>query len=255
MPDLYILAGCNGAGKTTASTIVLPEIWKCKEFVNADNIAAELCPSDPDSVAMEAGRIMLGKLDRLIREGASFSIETTLSTRSYMSLIKAARAKGYTVTLLFFWLASPEVAIDRVASRVRKGGHDIPTDIIRRRYGRGIQNLIDLYTGICNYWLVVSNMSGVPEMIAEGRFSEEIRIRDGAVWALIADQKQYFDSVEEPGMPYSGSYAERILQGIRKAVDIAIREAALKNETMVIADKEGNIKHIPAVELLKGIPG
>lgn len=253
MPDLYILAGCNGAGKTTAGRIVLPEIWKCKEFVNADSIAAELCSTDPDSVAFEAGRIMLGKVDQLIREGADFSIETTLSTRSYVSLIKAARAKGYAITLLFFWLASPEVAIDRVASRVRKGGHNIPPDIIRRRYGRGIQNLIDLYTGICNYWLVVSNMSDIPEMIAEGRFSEETRIRDLALWEMMTDQKQRFDRVEEPGMPYSGSYAERILQGIRKAIDIAIREAALKNETMVIADKKGNIKHVPAIELLKGM--
>jgi len=96
----------------------LPEIWDCREFVNADNIAAGLSPFNPDSVALEAGRIMLGRIRELIREGADFAFETTLATRSYVSLIKEAKEKGYLVTLVYFWLDSPEQAIKRVAKRV-----------------------------------------------------------------------------------------------------------------------------------------
>ncbi len=115
MANLYIIAGCNGAGKTTASYIVLPELFECKEFVNADNIAAGLSPFNPASVALAAGRIMLERIIVLMNEGVDFAFETTLSTKSYVSLIKKAKAMGYKVTLLYFWLSSPEVAIDRVA--------------------------------------------------------------------------------------------------------------------------------------------
>lgn len=250
MPDLFILAGCNGAGKTTASKIVLPELWKCKEFVNADSIAAALCPADPDSVAIEAGRLMIGRVDQLLEEGADFSIETTLSTRSYISLIKRAREKGYTITLLFFWLASPEMAIDRVASRVSKGGHNIPEAIIRRRYGRGIQNLTGLYTGICNSWIIVNNTNSDPEIIAEGRFTKPTAVWDERIWEMIAQQKRGFDMVGEQELPYRSAYAEKVRQCIKKAIVIMLREAAIKNETVVVGDSEGNFREVPARELL-----
>src|SRR3954469_19416595 len=109
MPDLYIIGGCNGSGKTTASYTVLPEMLDCKEFVNADNIAAGLSPFNPESVALEAGRIMLQRIDELLNRGIDFAFETTLSTRSYVSLVKRAQQKGYEVTLLFFWLSSPQM--------------------------------------------------------------------------------------------------------------------------------------------------
>src|SRR5690606_26867166 len=115
MPDLYIIAGCNGAGKTTASYSVLPEMLNCKEFVNADSIAAGLSPFNPEAVAFEAGRIMLDRVKTLIAEQEDFAFETTLSTRSYVSLIQLAKSKGYEVTLVFFWLNSPELAVERVA--------------------------------------------------------------------------------------------------------------------------------------------
>lgn len=134
MPNLYIIAGCNGAGKTTASYTVLPEILECKEFVNADSIAAGLSPFNPESVALEAGRLMLQRINTLLEENVDFAFETTLSTRSYASFIKKARTVGYTVTLLYFWLNSPEFAMSRVAERVERGGHNIPEDIIKRRY-------------------------------------------------------------------------------------------------------------------------
>ena len=141
MPNLYIIAGCNGAGKTTASYTILPEILDCREFVNADNIAAGISPFNPESVAIEAGRIMLKRIDELLSERVDFAFETTLATRSYVSLIKKAQQAGYEVTLLYIWLSSPAMALRRVAKRVSKGGHNIPPDVIERRYFRGIKNL------------------------------------------------------------------------------------------------------------------
>ena len=119
MANLYVIAGCNGAGKTTASYTVLPEMLNCKEFVNADSIAAGLSPFKPESVSFEAGRIMLNRISQLIGEKVDFGFETTLSAKSYISLIKNAREAGYEISLLYFWLSSPEFAISRVAERVR----------------------------------------------------------------------------------------------------------------------------------------
>ena len=126
MSKLYIIAGCNGAGKTTASYTVLPEILECREFVNADEIAKGLSPFNPSSVAIEAGRLMLKRIGELLSAGVSFSVETTLSTRSYINLIQQARNQGYSVSLIYFWLNSPELAIERVKQRVANGGHDVP---------------------------------------------------------------------------------------------------------------------------------
>jgi predicted ABC-type ATPase len=168
MPSLYIISGCNGAGKTTASQTILPEILNCQEFVNADSIAAGLSPFNPENVAFEAGRIMLHRINQLIEEKIDFAFETTLSTRSYVSLIKKTQSIGYEVTLLFFWLNSPELAMQRVAKRVSKGGHNIPSTTIDRRYYRGISNLINLYIPVCNNWLAINNMNVLPDIIAQG---------------------------------------------------------------------------------------
>ena len=144
MPTLYIISGCNGAGKTTASYSVLPDILECREFVNADEIAKGLSPFNPSSVAIQAGRLMLRRIDELMAAQLSFSVETTLSTRSYLSLIRQAQARGYTVSLIYFWLNSPELAIERVKQRVANGGHDIPPQIIRRRYKAGLNNFFKI---------------------------------------------------------------------------------------------------------------
>jgi len=167
MPNLYIISGCNGAGKTTASYTILPEILNCREFVNADNIAAGLSPFNPESVALEAGRTMLLRIGELMADHADFAIETTLATRSYVSLIKRAHLNGYRVSLLYFWLSSPDVAVERVAKRVANGGHHIPSDTIERRYYRGIYNLYNLYMSVCDEWTVVDNTDISPEIIAQ----------------------------------------------------------------------------------------
>lgn len=167
MKTLYIIAGCNGAGKTTASLTMLPEIWNCCEFVNADEIAHGLSPFNPESVAFEAGRLMLKRIGVLVEGDESFSIETTLSTKSYAKLVERAHSNGFSVQLLFFWLPSPEIAVKRVERRVLEGGHNIPTDVIIRRYYAGIRNLFNIYMDIVDSWMLVDNYS-VPRVIIAG---------------------------------------------------------------------------------------
>ncbi|WEK38459.1 MAG: zeta toxin family protein [Candidatus Pseudobacter hemicellulosilyticus] len=188
MPNLFIIAGCNGAGKTTASYTILPEILHCKEFVNADSIAAGLSPFNPESVAFEAGRIMLKRIDQLMEEGADFAFETTLATRSYVVLIRRAKEKGYRVTLLFFWLSSPEMALVRVEKRVKSGGHNIPADIVRRRYYRGIENLVKLYLPVCDNCLVVNNVKEYPEAIAKAEIGKDTVVINTDIWKTILTQ-------------------------------------------------------------------
>lgn len=154
---LYIIAGCNGAGKTTASYGILPDILDCKEFVNADEIARGLSPFQPEKVAIEAGRIMLQRIDELFRQGSDFAFETTLATKTYVQKIKKAREDGYIVTLLFFWLNSVEMAKDRVKRRVSEGGHNIDEEVIERRYVAGIKNLFQLYLPVCDIIILMDN--------------------------------------------------------------------------------------------------
>lgn len=158
-PTLYIIAGCNGAGKTTASYTVLPELLKCKEFVNADEIAKGLSPFNPESVAIEAGRLMLERINLLLSQNKTFAIETTLSTRSYAKLVEKAKTRSYSVILLFFWLPTPEMAIARVAKRVREGGHNIPVDTIRQRYWAGLKNFFNIFSPIVDEWMFIENIN------------------------------------------------------------------------------------------------
>ncbi len=187
MPRLYIISGCNGAGKTTASYTVLPEMLHCKEFVNADEIARGLSPFNPESVAIEAGRLMLSRMDELLEEGIDFAFETTLATRSYASFIKRAQGKGYYVSLVYFWLESPELAIDRVKMRVAAGGHNIQEEVIRRRYRNGIKNLFSLYTPICDYWIVFDNSNPPFKVIAKGNKNGTMMIINSSLYKILKD--------------------------------------------------------------------
>ena len=140
MPSIYIIAGCNGAGKTTAAYNLLPKVFKTVEFVNADEIARGLSPFNPAGVAFQAAKIMLERLKHLISRKKSFAFETTLSGLTYLKFIQSAKLKGYDVTLFFIWLNNFELAKKRVVARVNKGGHNIPEDVIERRYAKGIKN-------------------------------------------------------------------------------------------------------------------
>lgn len=167
MPKLFIIAGCNGAGKTTASFTILPEILNCHEFVNADIIAKGLSPFAPEKAAVAAGRILLERVKELMESGKDFAIETTLATRTHAKMIKEAQQRGYIVTILFFWLNMPSLAIERVRLRVQSGGHHVSEDKIRRRYDMGIIHLFQLYLPICDYWIIIDN-SNAPMIISEG---------------------------------------------------------------------------------------
>jgi predicted ABC-type ATPase len=176
--NLYIIAGCNGAGKTTASFTILPEIIECKEFVNADEIAKGLSPFQPESVAFESGRIMLNRINELLSAGESFAFETTLSTRSYKNLILRAKESGYTTILLFFWLKNIELAKTRVKTRVAEGGHNIEADVIERRYVKGIKNLFEIYWPIVDGLMMFDNSNGKPHLIARRADDENLVIFD-----------------------------------------------------------------------------
>ncbi|MGN7990631.1 zeta toxin family protein [Pedobacter sp. 22226] len=182
MQDLYIISGCNGAGKTTASFTVLPEMLNCREFVNADEIARGISPFKPASVAIRAGKIMLNRIEELLNQKVDFAIETTLTTKSYLNTIEKAKSLGYQVTLLFFWLNDVELAIERVKTRVLEGGHDIPEDVIRRRYKKGIENL-QQFTNVADYWLIINSSNGDLQFIAEGNLKNEITIFERNTWS------------------------------------------------------------------------
>lgn len=167
LPKLYIIAGCDGAGKTTASFTILPEVLDCKEFINADEIAKGLSPFQPESVAVQAGRIMLARMDELLQKGETFAFETTLATKSYKQKIEWAQANGYEVTLLFFWLDSPNIAKKRVAQRVAEGGHNIPLETIERRYYNGIANLFAIYIDMVDICYIFDNSEGERTPIAK----------------------------------------------------------------------------------------
>lgn len=182
MPNLYVIAGCNGSGKTTASFTILPEMLNCDVFINADEIARGLSPLNPEKAAIEAGRLMLTKIDKLIAAEEDFAFETTLATRSYASKISKARDAGYIVTLLFLWLDSPELATERVKARVEEGGHDVKDHVIERRYYAGLKNLFDLYIPVADYWMVFNNSCMQSELIAEGYSDKQIDIKNNTTF-------------------------------------------------------------------------
>ena len=166
MPTLYIIAGCNGAGKTTAAYYLLPEVFKTVEFVNADEIARGLSPFNATGVAIQAAKIMLERLNYLIRQNESIAFETTLSGLNYLQFIKEAKLKGYEVVFFFVWLNSIELAKQRVAVRVTKGGHNIPADVIERRYNKGLHNF-SKYVVKADAWYIYNNSGKQYELIAK----------------------------------------------------------------------------------------
>lgn len=200
MPRLYIISGCNGAGKTTASYSLLPEMLDCKEFVNSDEFAKGLSPFDPSKASIQASRFMLMKIRYLLKRQQDFAVETTLATRTLLKIVKQAQAAGYTVTLLYFWLRSPELAIERVKARVEAGGHNIPEETIRRRYQVGIYYFFNYYAPVCERWILADNSQIPFRVIAEGSKDELINIKDEETYAKIhAIAEEKHKAMEENG--------------------------------------------------------
>jgi predicted ABC-type ATPase len=180
-PRIVILAGPNGAGKSTVAKYLLTEKYVINEFVNADSIAAGLSAFAPEDVAFEAGRIMLRRIDALLKDKRSFAFETTLASKSFSRLIARAQASGYRVTLLYVALPAAQLAKRRVARRVKEGGHSIPENVIERRFYRSLDNLMHRYRVVVDEWFVYDNSElKTPALVAYG---------SGAAVNIIEEQK------------------------------------------------------------------
>ncbi len=200
MPRLYIISGCNGAGKTTASYSLLPEMLDCREFVNSDEFAKGLSPFDPSQASIQASRYMIMKIRYLLKKQKDFAVETTLATRTLLKTVRMAQEAGYTVTLLYLWLNSPDLAVQRVRARVGAGGHDIPEETIRRRYNVGIYYFFNSYSPICERWILADNSQIPFRVIADGSKTDIVNIKDEETYRkikAIADDRKKI--VEETG--------------------------------------------------------
>ena len=184
MPKLYIISGCNGSGKTTASYTLLPDLLNCREFVNSDEFAKSFSPFDPGAASVTASRYMLMKINYLLDRKSDFAIETTLATRSLLQIVLQAKRLGYECTVLYFWLNSPELAIERVKDRVASGGHNIPDAVIRRRYVMGLQYLFDVYVPVIDRWILADNSKPPFQVVAEGS-KDVVYIKDNEKYQLI----------------------------------------------------------------------
>ena len=186
MAEIYIFGGCNGSGKTTLATTILSSLENQLEFVNADIIAAELNPNNVDAAAIQASRLMLERLNTLSRQGTDFAFETTLAARTFARFLRNCQAQGYRINLVYVWLESVELAVNRVAKRVISGGHNIPEDIIRRRYERGRKNFVELYLPLADLFQAYDNSGEQSRLIAYCSESEQgITIVKHDIWNQI----------------------------------------------------------------------
>jgi predicted ABC-type ATPase len=165
-PVCYIIAGPNGAGKTTFARKFLPEYVKCLNFINADLIAGGISPFAPEKASIQAGRIMIERIRNLSEKKQDFGFETTLSGRSYVNILQDLKEKGYRLRLFFLWLPSADLALERIADRVRTGGHNIPEGVVRRRFQKGLSNFIKFYQPLLDSWFIMDNSGETPRMIA-----------------------------------------------------------------------------------------
>jgi predicted ABC-type ATPase len=165
-PNLYVVAGPNGAGKSTFARLFLPEYADCREFVNADLIAAGLSPFNPESLDLQAGKLMLERIETLAEARVDFGFETTLAGKSWVPVLRRLRELGYRLHIFFLWIPGPELALKRIEERVRAGGHFVPEEVVRRRYARGLHNFFQLYTPLVDGWLIFDNSQKPPPLVA-----------------------------------------------------------------------------------------
>jgi predicted ABC-type ATPase len=183
VPLAVVIAGPNGAGKSTMAPRLLQDALAVSEFVNADAIATGLSAFRPDSVAIGAGRVMLARLRTLAQTRADFAFETTLASRSFARWLVDLRRSGYRTHLAFLSLPDPDLAVARVAGRVRQGGHSVPEAVIRRRFARGLSNFLETYRTVVDTWQVFDNSAETgPRLIASGRNGEEPAVVDENAW-------------------------------------------------------------------------
>jgi predicted ABC-type ATPase len=190
MTKVVVIAGPNGAGKSTTAPAILRDALKVHEFVNADTIAAGLSAFSPESVALAAGRIMLDRVHELARERRDFAFETTLASRTFAPWLKELQAGGYAFHLVYLCLPTVGLSLERVAERVRRGGHAVPEDVVRRRYARSLNNFFNLYGRFANSWVMMDNsIRSQPRMIARGSAGQTIKVFNAEQWSTF--QAQY----------------------------------------------------------------
>ena len=253
MPNLFVIAGPNGAGKSTAAPLLIGERLGIREFVNADGIAAGLSAFAPERVALEAGRIMLRRLDSLASAGADFAFETTLATRSFAPWIARLRAeRGYRFHLAFLWLPSAEMAVMRVAGRVRHGGHAVPERDIKRRYDRGLRNFFDLYRPIADSWEMHDNSSLPHVRIATSTPDGEIEVANPALWHRIEGSMRASESESTYGTAAGPQLMGVPIGEVMAIFDRAGREAIARHRALgipVVVWRDGRPVEVPAEEL------
>lgn len=255
MPNLFIIAGPNGAGKSTYVKDFLPQEMKCREFVNADLIAAGLSPFAADEAAFEAGRIMFKRLRELFAQRKDFSFETTLTGFGYIHLLKEMKVAGYRIRLDFLWVPDLSITQSRVKQRVTKGGHDIPDDVQKRRFGKGLRLLLEHYRPLVDYWRIFDNTGQNPHLIVEEE-DGVLRINDASKLAIIQSAtslpimpKRATDQVEEPVVFMAGGEGRAALRAMRRAY----AKVVLENKAWglpIIQWREGRgMVEVPAEQL------
>ena len=190
-PQVIVIAGPNGAGKTTLAPFLLRDTLRVLEYVNADPIALGLSGFDPGSVAFQAGRVMLNRLHDLATQSKTFAFESTLAAKSYASWIEKLRNDGYEFHLVFLWLRSADLAVQRVRERVRAGGHDVKEAVVRRRYRGGLRNFWKFYQPLADRWAVYDNSgSSLPVMLAQGARTETDTVVHADSWRQFREMSQ-----------------------------------------------------------------
>jgi predicted ABC-type ATPase len=187
-PEIFVLGGPNGAGKSTVARVLFPSELGVQAFVNADLIAQALSPHSPASSAIEAGRLMLARIRSFRDQGRSFGFETTLASKTFAPFLRESMERGFSVHVVYVSLVSPELAMQRVRSRVEKGGHDVPEETVRRRYSRGLGNFFELFQPLASSWSVFDNSGRELLAIAEGAKDGTSVVHDPARWRAILRQ-------------------------------------------------------------------
>ena len=190
MPQCYVIAGSNGAGKTTFARTYLPKYVHCVEFINADLIAQGLSPFAPERAALAAGRIVLERIRDLTEARSDFAFETTLSGRSYAPLLEEMRGKGYQITLFYLWIPSPDLALERIRERVAEGGHNVPESDVRRRFGKSLRHFLGLYSELADTVILFDNSSEEPRVIAERTARGPFVVYDQAIFDLVTKESK-----------------------------------------------------------------
>jgi len=255
MPEVVVIAGPNAAGKSTVAEQVIGRTLGVAEFVNADVIARGLSGFSPDAAALQAGRIMLARLAELAGARHDFAFETTLASRGFAPMLRAWQQEGYQFHLVFIWLPDADMAADRVRGRVARGGHNIPPEVIRRRYQRGLHNLFNLYLPIADSWRVLDNSGpGAARLIAERQQGRTVEIAEPTIWNALRGLYMQTTRPGDQGPPHvaeppsADNLTARIVAAATEAVRAAIREHKLLGFPIVVW-QDGRSTWIPPEEI------